>query len=86
MSKAADVRATRSQHHRMVRGKGFKIHCAYVYPWLESTKTYRTKEQARKDLRKWQREAADQGQEIIGRIAPNALISRRNPPHDDASR
>lgn len=48
--------------------KRFKVVGRYVYPMLESTKTFRTYDEALAELKRWKKEAASQHQEMFGRV------------------
>lgn len=49
-------------------GVRFRINARYCYSPIESVATFATKEEARAELKRWKKEATEQGQHIIGRI------------------
>lgn len=46
----------------------FKVRCRYVLSWLESTKTFATRERAESELRKWKKDAQKSGYDLHGKI------------------
>jgi hypothetical protein len=46
----------------------FEIHCRYVMAWLVSTKTFDTREEATRELRKWKEQAKKDGYGMSGGV------------------
>lgn len=55
----------------------FKIVGRYLYPDVESTETFSTKEIASEVNKKWTNEAEKQGMRWQGRVVPSALAQAR---------
>ena len=49
-------------------GPRFRIIARYCYAPIQSARTFAAKSQARAELRKWKKQAKDQGQHLIGRV------------------